>query len=410
MDILPIIYLMYMFISIYMLTFFLILYFRNRKNFFSYPETKEKRTVSFVVPAFNEEKTIEDTLKHIFAIDYPYIKEVIVVNDCSADNTGKILKRLKRKYKKLKIINNKVNLGNAARSQNVGLKIAKGDFIAIVDADSFPAEDSLRKMIGYFDDDNVGAVTCPVLARNKNTFWEKLQEIEYIAISFGRKLLEYVDAIYVTPGPLALYRKKALDDIHGFDKDNLTQDIEATWHLAAKGWNRKMCLSTHVTSQVPSKLKSWFIQRRRWNVGGLQCIYKYGKDIGRKGMLGYFIIPFFVINLFLGLLGLGIFFYLTTTRILSKYLYTKYSIIAGTPVITFKEFYITPNFLNYLGVILFLIGLVYILMILSIMRFIVLKKENILNIPFYLIIYLVIYPFIMLDSIYHISRGKRKWR
>ncbi|MDD5193514.1 MAG: glycosyltransferase family 2 protein [Candidatus Nanoarchaeia archaeon] len=410
MQVLPIVYLGYMFISLYLLSFFLILYIKNRKVLFDYPKTPKKYTVSFVVPAYNEGKSIKETIRHIFDIGYPYLSEVIVVNDCSTDNTKEEAESLLREYPKLKLINNPKNLGNAARSQNVGLKYAKAELIAVVDGDSFPAKESINKMVGYFDDEKVGAVTCPVLVRNRNLFWEKIQAIEYIAICFGRKLLEYVDAIYVTPGPLALYRKTALDEIGGFDENNITQDIEATWHLSANGWKRKMCLSTHVSSNAPSKFKPWFVQRRRWNIGGLQCIYKYRKDIGRKGMLGMFIIPFFIINTFLGLLGLSIFFYLLTRRIISNFLLAKYSIVTHTPVITLETFYITPSILNYLGIVLFLFGLIYILLILSVLKERLLKKENLLNIPFYLIIYLMVYPFIMVNSLWHVITGKRIWR
>ncbi|MEK6872620.1 MAG: glycosyltransferase [Nanoarchaeota archaeon] len=407
-EFLPYVYLAYMFISLYMLSFFLILYFRNKNRFFDYPKPKKNYSVSFIVPAYNEESTVKETIKHIFDIDYD-IKEVIVINDCSTDNTKKIVEKLLEKYSNLKLINNEKNLGKAG-GLNKGWKVANGELIAVVDADSFPQKDSLKKMVGFFDDEDVGAVTCPVLVRNKNKFWEKLQAIEYIAISFGRKLLEYVDAIYVTPGPLALYRKKALEDINGFDNDNLTEDIEATWHLAHNGWKRKMSLGASVTSQVPNKINLWWKQRRRWNVGGLQCIKKYKRVIGKKGMLGAFIIPFFIINLFLGVIGLSIFFYLLTTRIISNYLLTKYSIIADTPLITLEEFYITPSILNYLGIVLFLFGLLFVLFTLSILNEKIKKKENLFNIPFYLIFYLILYPFIMINSLWHFAKRKRIWR
>lgn len=410
MEILPYIYLAYMFISLYMMSLFIMIYLRNKENFFSYPKTKKEYKVSFIVPAYNEEKSIKETIEHIFNIGYEHLLEIIVVNDCSTDNTRKIVESLLKKYPKLKLINNKKNLGNAAAAQNVGLQHAKGELIAVVDGDSFPGKFSINKMVGFFDDENVGAVTCPVLARNQNTFWEKLQAIEYQAISFARKLLEYVNAIYVTPGPLALYRKKALDDINGFDENNMTQDIEATWHLAYKNWDRKMCLDTYVTSVVPNKLKAWWKQRRRWNVGGLQCIYKYRHSLGKKGMLGWFIIPFFITNLFLGLFGLIIFFYVLTRNILSRLYFAGYTIQAGTPLLTIDEFYITPSFLNYLGIILFLSGFIYILVIFSILKENIWKKENTLNIPFYLIFYLILYPFIMVNSIWHYYKGKKVWR
>ena len=410
MEILPFIYLGYMFISLYMLVLFLFIYLKNRKTLFDYPEAKKKYSVSFIVPAYNEGKTIEEALKHILEIDYDNILEIIVVNDCSTDNTREVVEKMMRKYKKIKLINNPKNLGNAARSQNVGLKHAKGEIIAVVDADSFPAKDSIRKMAGFFDEPKVGAVTCPVLARNQEKFIEKLQALEYQTISFTRKLLEYIDSIYVTPGPLALYRREAILEIGGFDEDNLTQDIESTWNLTYHGWDRKMSLSTNVTSQVPSKWKVWALQRRRWNIGGMQCIKKYWRNIGKKQMLGYFIIPLFVIGLFWGLLGIGIFGYLFLSKVFSNLLMTGYAIQTGVPIITMDEIYITPSILNYLVVSLFVFELIFLLIMLSVLKNKILKKENLLNIPVYLIVYLMVYPFLMIDSMWQYFRGKRNWR
>jgi len=402
-----------MFITLYFLALFLTIYSVNRKNIFSYPVPKKKYSVSFVVPAYNEGETIADTLEHIFNIDY-LLEEVIVVNDASTDNTLEVLEKLKDKYPKLRVITHKKNSGSAAASQNTGLKAAKSELVAVVDADSYPSRDSIGKMVGFFNDEKVGAVTCPVVARNTDIFIEKLQAIEYKVIAFSRKLLDYVDAIYVTPGPLALYRRKALLEIGGFDEKNMTQDIEATWNLTAHGWDRRMSLSANVSSTVPSKFKEWYRQRRRWNVGGLQCIYKYKSYLfsSRKGsaMLGFFIVPFFIFSTFLGLVGLSIWAYLIARRVISWSLYTKYTIVASTPLLTLEDFYITPNFLNYLGVVLFLAGLVFTLVILAILKEKILMRENLLNIPFYMLIYISFYPFIMLGSIWHAVRGKKIWR
>jgi len=73
MEFLPYIYLAYMFISMYMLSFFLLIYFQNRKNLFEYPESNKKYNISFIVPGYNEEQTIEDTVKHIFGTGYKKI-------------------------------------------------------------------------------------------------------------------------------------------------------------------------------------------------------------------------------------------------------------------------------------------------------------------------------------------------
>ncbi|MFC1682069.1 glycosyltransferase [Nanoarchaeota archaeon] len=409
MEFLPIIYLGYMFVSIYFLSLFLFLYFRNKKNIFSYPEAKRKYSVSIVVPAWNEEATIKTTVEEILKSDYPGLKEVIVVDDGSTDNTLKIARTLEKKYKKVKVYT-KINEGSKAGPLNFALKKVKSEIFGVVDADSYPREDAIRKMVGFFDDSKVGAVTCVFVPRNKNKFIEKIQSIEYNVIAFTRKLLDYVDAIYVTPGPLALYRKSALDKIGGFDTKNMTEDIEATWHLAYEGYQRRMCLSTKATTTVPIKFKQWYRQRRRWNIGGLQCINKYKKYFLKKGMLGAFILPFFILQLFLGLIGLSIFFYLITTRFISNFLYTKYSVSVGTPLITMNDLSITPSFLNYLGVTLFFAGVIFTIMVLYILKEEVLAKRNIFNLFFYFLFYLSIYPFIMISALYRFFRGGAKWR
>ncbi len=407
MKLLPIIYLGYMFVSIYFLSLFLFLYFSNKKRLFEYPEAKKRYSISVLVPAWNEEKTIKDTIERIFEVDYP-IRELIVLNDGSTDNTKRIVKELMKKYPRLKLINKK-NTGKGD-SLNYGIGIAGGELIVVVDADSYPDKDSFRKLVGFFDDKKVGAATCVFIPRNANNFIEKMQLIEYNVISFTRKLLGYVDAIYVTPGPLAMYRKSALKEVKGFDSKNMTEDIEVTWKLTYAGYERRMCLATNATTTVPSSMRGWYRQRRRWNVGGLQCIAKYKKSFLKRGMLGLFILPFFVLQLFLGALGLGILFYLIITRIISNYLLVTYSIPVGVPVLTMDSIFITPSFLNYLGVILFGVGLLFTILVLSIMKDTVLKKQNIFNILFYSIIYLTAYPFIMISAVYNYFKREKKWR
>lgn len=396
-----------MFISIYLLSLYLFLYFHNRKKLFDYPITNKKYKISVLVPAWNEEKTIKETIEAIFKIDYP-IKELIVINDGSTDRTKEIVEELKKKYSNLKLIN-KENSGKGD-SINHGIKISKGELIVIVDADSYPAEDSFKKLVGYFDEEKVGAATCVFVPRNTDKFFEKLQNIEYHVIAFTRKLWGYVDAIWVTPGPLAMYRKTALEEIGGFDTKNMTEDIEIAWNLAGHGYERRMCLSTNATTTVPNRLKAWYRQRRRWNVGGLQCISKYKKEFFKRGMLGFFILPFFTVQLFLGALGLGIFVYLLITRVISNYLLVSYSIPVGVPLITMESLYITPSFLNYLGVILFLVGMAFTFMSLSIMKGTILKKQNIFTILFYSVIYLTVYPFIMVSAVYNYFKRDTKWR
>jgi len=404
---LPILYFVYMFVGFYFLIITLLIYYKNKTNLNFYPKPNKKYSVSLIVPAYNEELSIVDTIKAIEDIDYP-IEKVIIIDDGSKDNTFRVASALKKEYKNLQIITKK-NSGKAD-SINYALKYVKTELVGIVDADSFPAKDSLNKMVGFFNDLEVGAVTPICVPRNNTTFLEKLQVMEYKVIAFTRKLLEYIDSIYVVTGTLGLYRKKALDDIGGFDKNNITEDIEATWHLLKNDWKVKMSFATYTTTIVPDRIIAWYRQRRRWSLGGLQCINKYKGNTLKKNMLGYFVIPFFTFGLFLGLLGIGIFLYLLARKAISSYLLAKYSIETSVPIVTMNDLFITPNILNYFGVVLFVLFFVFNLYVLSIMKDKFLGKQSFFNLLVYMTVYLLVYPIVLITSIWHFYRGKRVWR
>jgi len=398
-----------MFLSFYFLVLGLLIYFKNRKELFDHPKMTKEYSISVLVPAYNEERTIKDTIEHIFNADYNGFLEVLAINDGSSDGTLDVLKSLLKKYKgRLKIINKK-NSGKAD-SLNKSLKYAKGELICIIDADSYPHKDAFKKLVGWFDNEKTGIATAACVPRNRTTLLEKMQVIEYKVIAFTRKLLGYVDSIYVAPGSMTLYRKKVLDEIGGFDSKNMTEDVEATWNAIKHKWEVRMSLDAVVTTTTPNRIKPWFTQRRRWSVGGLQTIIKYKNSFLRNGMLGYFIIPFFAMGFILGLLGIGIFLYLTSRRFLRNYLITKYSVEIGVPVLTMNELLITPSVLNYFGVVLFVLFFFFNLFVLSIMKDNVLEKQSFFNMLFYMTLYLMIYPLTTIMALNHVIRKKNVWR
>ena len=127
-------------------------------------------------------------------------------------------------------------------------------------------------------------------------------------------------------------------------------------------------------------------------------------------MLGLFIIPFFILQTFLGLLGLSIFLYLFLSRIIKHYLLIKFSLVADTAIITMDQFYFTPSILNCLGVVLFIFGTIFTISILWILKDISLRRYKFFTILFYMLIYLTVYPFIMISAIHAVITGKSKWR
>ncbi len=407
-ETLTIVYFVYIFVALYLLLLFALTFIQNRKEIFSDPKTKKNYSISVLIPAYNEQDSIEGTVEAVLKSNYKNIVEILIINDGSKDNTLKISQKLEKKYDKVSVLD-KPNSGKAD-SLNQALKLVKGDLVAVVDADSYPSVNGFSSLVGYFDDPKVGAATTRILVRTKNNTIRILQSLEYKVIAFTRKLLGFLDAIYVTPGPLALYRKTALKQIGGFDKKNMTEDIEATWHLIHDGYKVKMSFNSMVSTVAPDTLKKWFKQRIRWNIGGFQTILKYKNNFFKKGMLGFFILPFFSVSLLLGVFGLGIFFYRVLRRFLIYYLSTKYSVASQTAVLSLQEVNLNPSVLNFLGVVLLILGLLFIFFSLRFINRHIHERENFFSVLAYSFIYILLRPAVLIISLYKFARGKYSWR
>ena len=373
---------------------------------YSAPVPKKSYSVSVLIPSYNEEKSIKETLEAVLQSDYP-LEEIIVLNDGSTDKTQEIVEKMMEKYSLIKILNKK-NSGKAD-SLNKGIEMAKGELFVVVDSDGFPQKDAIGKMTGFFNDEKVGGVTSTILVRNRGRFATKLQAMEYAAIAWTRKLIEYVDGIWVTPGPLSIYRKEVIKKIGGFDTQNLTEDIEIAWKLVHNGYKIRMSMPARVLTLAPTKMKIWIKQRIRWNVGGIQTLLKYKKESFKKG-LGAFIIPFFSLNMILGLFGLGVFTYLLARNIWLKFFIIKYSAAANINPLVINQIYFTPTVLNIFGIALFILGFYFAVFSFSQMKeneF--MRRRNILTLLFYLIVYLSFYPVLLLISFYRITAGKVNW-
>lgn len=410
MNFVDYIFFFYIFIGFYMLSLMVLIYLQNKNELFKFPNGNFE-PVSFVLPCYNAQKTIGQVIESILGMDYPKgLIEIIVVDDMSSDNSKEVIEKYVKKYNNIRLIVNSRNSGGAAEPTNLGILAAKYSYVAVVDDDSYPAKGSLKKMIGFLqNEENVAAVTCAVLSKHPETFMQKLQSIEYTIIAWTRKLLDCIDSVYVTPGPLALYKKDKLIEVGLFDTKNLTQDIEIVWRLLSKGYKARMCLAASVYSETPRNLKSWWRQRIRWTIGGNQTLWKYKQFVFRKGMLGTFIIPFFAFSLFLGLLGIIIFLYLISRRFIISYLLTKYSIYAGVTLIGLQDISFNPSVLNYFGIILLILGAMFTFFGLSFMKELKMGKDNLFNIFFYQIVYLTLLPIVMVAALYKLGRGNYQW-
>ncbi len=409
MDWLTPIFLFYSFISLYFLSLYFLICISNYRKFFSYSPLKKVKSLSIVVPCYNKESTIGRSLEKLLKVKYPGLKKIIVVDDCSTDNSYSIIRSYAKKHKIIKIVRTPSNTGRAAGAKNYGAKFVKTELIGFMDADSYVSEDALEKMVGFFDNPRVAGVTPLILVYNRKGLLERLQAIEYKIIGFTRRLLNFVEGVYVTPGPLAIYRKSVFEEIGGFDEKNITEDIEITWKIISKGYFVQMSPLARVYTVVPTKFKEWFKQRVRWNLGGLQSIIKYRRHFLKRGMLGVFVLPLFVFNWAIGIMGLGILIYRIVRTLAIRYLSTYYSIEYQTTILRLNDINLMPNVLIFFGAILLVFSLTFTLFALSKFSEKEFKKHGILDILLYMFVYLLTYPVILLTSAINYLLGKEKW-
>ncbi|MBI5804342.1 glycosyltransferase family 2 protein [Candidatus Pacearchaeota archaeon] len=407
MNILTAIYVVMFFFGILFVTIFLELHLRNKKRINDYPKPTKYPTISFLVPAYNEEDSIRNTVEALMNTTYPNEKkEIIIINDGSKDKTEEIGKSLEKKYKGIVKLLSKKNSGKAD-SLNQAIKIASGELIAVTDADSYPKPDALEKMVGYFEEENVSAVTSRVLVKNKKNWLGRYQVLDYSIIAWTRKLLDFVDSVYVTNGPLSIYRKSVVEKIGGFDPANMTEDIEITWHILSEGYKTKMSYSAIVYTTVPEDLKTWIKQRVRWNLGGIQTLYKYRKFVFRKpgNLFGYFVIPYVGLSFVLAIVG-----FLLLTRFIwikgSFYFYSVYYAFRGYDLLNQLGFDIYLTLLIFLGLIFFAMAIWHYKLGFKTSET---GNQKILRILSYTMIYRPLYIIPLIQAIYKLARRDIRW-
>ena len=149
MELLTGTYLFYSFSSIYFLTLFLLIYLQNRKQMFEIQKPKKDSSLSIVIPCYNEGDSIGETIQRLLNSDYKNLKKIIVVDDCSKDNSYEIIKKIAGKNPRVFACQTPKNTGCAAGAKNFGAKFVNTELIGFSDGDSFPEKDAISNMVGF---------------------------------------------------------------------------------------------------------------------------------------------------------------------------------------------------------------------------------------------------------------------
>src|SRR3989344_1547920 len=292
-----------LFISLFFEVFLLITYLEVREEL-KIEETNLGRalkyfpTLTVIVPCFNEEKTAARTIESILNLDYPKDKiSIIAVNDGSTDNTLEVLKQFESNSQ-ITVLS-KEN-GGKTTALNLALENVNTDLVGCLDADSFVLPDTFKKIVPFFEDEAIMAVTPSIRPPEPQNILQHIQRVEYSWSIFLRRILSSLEAIYVTPGPFSIFRTRVFRELGGYRVAHNTEDLEIALRMQKNRYKIVNSHGAHVYTVTPSKFKPFFKQRVRWSYGFINnCIDYREMFFNRKyGNLGLFVLPIGIVSIF----------------------------------------------------------------------------------------------------------------
>ncbi|MDA8572243.1 glycosyltransferase [Flavobacteriaceae bacterium] len=251
---------------------------------FDFSDENQIPFVTIQLPVYNELYVMERLLNNIVKLDYPSHKLEIQVLDDSTDesieSTAKHIKLLQDKGFDIQHIRRENREGFKAGALKEGLTIAKGEFIAIFDADFLPKSDWLRRTIPYFKNEKIGVVQTRWGHINRE--YSILTRIQAFALDahftleqVGRNAKGHFINFNGTAG---IWRKTCIIDAGNWEGDTLTEDLDLSYRAQLKNWEFKYLEDVETPAELPVVISAARSQQFRWNKGGAE---NFRKLIGR---------------------------------------------------------------------------------------------------------------------------------
>lgn len=242
--------------------------------------------VTMIVPAHNEEYTIEETVSSLASVDYYYNGkinfELIVCNDGSEDRTGEKLANLKKKFPHLKIITRVPPRSGKGKGfvLNDALEISKGEIIAVFDADARVDPDFLNIIVPYLNDPEVQGVQSRIKMYNKDENWLTcMQHVELAGFGNIVRAKDILGKAGFLGGNGQLVKKEAIYKGGGWDGFAITEDLNLSVKLMIEGYAIRYCGETCVYQEAVPTWRQLFRQRARWAIGNFETLFIYGTRI-----------------------------------------------------------------------------------------------------------------------------------
>ncbi len=258
------------------------LYYKHRKDYRPDPPRlfDELPLVTVQLPIYNEQFVIDRLLEAICAMEYPAGKLEIQVLDDSTDETQTVAAALVERYAALghpiEYIHRTNRHGYKAGALDAGLKIARGEYIAIFDADFVPPPDWLMRVIHHFAEPAIGMVQTRWTHLNRD--YSMLTQIEAILLD-GHFVLEHgararSGDFFNFNGTAGMWRRRAITDAGGWQHDTLTEDTDLSYRSQMAGWKFKYLPDIECPAELPIEMSAFKTQQARWAKGLIQTSIK----------------------------------------------------------------------------------------------------------------------------------------
>ena len=285
--------LLYLFLAVYFFILITVFIYASHRYYMVYlyykhqkdrPRLKRRLAklprVTIQLPIYNEMYVVRRLIAGSCNVDYPRGLLDIQVLDDSTDETRVIASECVREFREkgynIQYIHRENREGFKGGALQNGLKTAKGEFIAVFDADFIPQRDILKKTVHFFADKKVGMVQTRWAYLNRNySFLTKIQAImldghfviEHTARNWSGRFFNF-------NGTAGVWRKETIETAGGWQNDTLTEDLDLSYRSQLKGWKFIFLKDELSPSEIPVEVNGFKSQQHRWAKGSIQTAKK----------------------------------------------------------------------------------------------------------------------------------------
>ena len=263
------------------------LYFRNKKNAAKWSEPPMRFAegqlpfVTIQLPIFNEQFVIERLIEAVCRLDYPRDRFEVQVLDDSTDETTGVARDIVERYARgfvgmepqpIVYLHRSNRHGYKAGALDKGLDVARGEFVAIFDADFVPPRQWVMQVIHHFAQPEIGMVQTRWTHLNRN--YSFLTQVEAILLD-GHFVLEHggrsrAGVFFNFNGTAGMWRRETISTAGGWQHDTLTEDTDLSYRAQLAGWQFKYLQDVECPAELPIEMTAFKTQQARWAKGLIQ--------------------------------------------------------------------------------------------------------------------------------------------